>query len=702
MTSIVFPPPLVAQPDPATWFSLASNGRVIVRTGKVEFGQGILTSLTQIVADSLCVEPTQVELESAHTHAWPNEGFTVGSNSIKDSGPVMRVLGSLLRGRLLQVAGQALGVPMHALEVQAGRVLLQSQPTGWDYWRAVDILLKTPFSPQDHFAPLVTAKSVGVSFPRVDLKAKFSGGAFIQDLDFPGMRHAVVLRQPIKGARIKSFDSDRFQTRHPTVKWVRRGDFLACMSESERSARIAHSFLNSCVKWDAPLIDDVGDDVQDWLGRQPAFETVPMAGGQIAESSSDQFFEGTWFRPFIAHASIGLSCSLALLKDEVLQVWSHSQGIYALRDAIARVVGLAASSVHVHHVQGAGCYGHNGADDVSLDAALVAMAEPGVPIRVQWSREEELREAPLGSAMAVTIRAAINPQGHISQWQTRIRSSSHLMRPGWWGYPNLLAAPAVDLKWQPERDEDNTEERGGGATRSARPIYAVGSQQLKLELITSHVRTSALRTLGTFANILAIEGVMDELAELAGQDPAQFRLAHLEDPRGVAVLKRVMQMSDWQGAGTQDALRGLGMGRYTAAGAWCAVVVEIALESEVEVQRCWCAVDGGLIINPDGARNQIEGGIIQALSWTLLEEVRFEGPRALASGWEGYPILRFSQVPPIETEWVGAEENPSLGLGEASQGPLAAAVANAVSRALGQRVTQLPLHRDRLIKLLSQ
>jgi CO/xanthine dehydrogenase Mo-binding subunit len=304
--------------------------------------------------------------------------------------------------------------------------------------------------------------------------------------------------------------------------------------------------------------------------------------------------------------------------------------------------------------------------------------------------------------MTVTIRAAINPQGRISQWQTRIRSSSHLMRPGWWGYPNLLAAPAVDLKWQPERDEDNIEERGGGATRSARPIYAVGSQQLKLDLITSHVRTSALRTLGTFANILAIEGVMDELAELAGQDPAEFRLAHLEDPRGAAVLKRVMQMSDWQGAGTQDALRGIGLGRYTAAGAWCAVVVEISLESEVEVKQCWCAVDGGLIINPDGARNQIEGGIIQALSWTLLEEVRFDGPRALASGWEGYPILRFSQVPTILTEWVGAEENPSLGLGEASQGPLAAAVANAVSRALGQRVTQLPLNRDRLIKLLSQ
>jgi CO/xanthine dehydrogenase Mo-binding subunit len=692
----------VAQPDPATWLSLATNGRVIVRTGKVEYGQGILTALTQIAADALRVEPAQVELESAHTHAWPNEGFTVGSTSIEDSGPVMRALGGLLRGRLLQVAAQALGVAAKVLEVQAGRVLLHGQPTDWDYWRAGDRLLKTPFSSQDRLTPDAAAISVGVSLPRVDLKAKFSGGAFIQDLVFPGMRHAVVLRQPIRGARINSFDSERFQARHPAIRWVRRGDFLACAGESERSARTAHAFLDACVQWDVPQIDDVGDDIQQWLGRQPAVEAVLMAGGQTPEASGDQVFEGTWFRPFIAHASIGLSCGLALLKDDVLQVWSHSQGIYALRDAIARVVGLAADSVHVHHVQGAGCYGHNGADDAALDAALVAMAEPGVPIRVQWSRGEELREAPLGAAMAVTIRAAINPQGRISQWQTHIRSTSHLMRPGWWGHPNLLAAPAVDSQWQSERDGDIPEERGGGATRSARPIYAVGSQLLSLALVTSHVRTSALRSLGTFANTLAIEGVMDELAELAGQDPAQFRLAHLEDPRGAAVLRRVMAMSDWQGAGAQDALLGLGLGRYKATGAWCAVVVEIALESEVEVRRCWCAVDGGLIINPDGARNQIEGGIIQALSWTLLEEVRFEGPRALASGWEGYPILRFSQVPPIQTEWVGAEENPPLGLGEASQGPLAAAVANAVSRVVGQRVTQLPLHRDRLMRLLSQ
>lgn len=702
MTAGVLAPPLVAQPDPATWLSLASSDRVVVRTGKVEYGQGVLTALTQIAADALCLDTGQVELQSAHTHAWPNEGFTVGSTSIEESGPVMRALGSLLRGRLLQAAAQALGVAVQVLEVRAGRVLMHGEPTGWDYWRAGNSLLVTPFGPQDSPAPDGAAASVGLSLPRVDLRAKFSGGAFIQDLEFPDMRHAVVLRQPIRGARIKAFDSQRFEARHPAAKWVRRGDFMACVGESERAARAAHETLRARVQWDAPQVDDVGDDVQHWLGKQPAVETVAIAGADAPAASGDQVVEATWFRPFIAHASIGLSCSLAWFKDDVLHVWSHSQGIYALRDAIARVVGLAADSVHVHHAQGAGCYGHNGADDAALDAALVAMAEPGVPIRVQWSRDEELREAPLGATMSVTIRAAVDPKGRISQWQTHIRSTSHLMRPGWWGKPNLLAAPAVDPQWQTERDGDIPEERGGGATRSARPVYAVGSQRLTLALVTSHVRTSALRSLGTFANILAIEGMMDELAERAGQDAAQFRLAHLDDPRGAAVLRRVMDMSDWGGAAAQGTVRGIGLGRYKSTGAWCAVVAEVALESEVEVRRCWCSVDGGLIINPDGARNQIEGGIIQALSWTLLEEVRFEGPRPLASGWEGYPILRFGQVPSIQTEFVGANENPPLGLGEASQGPLAAAVANAVSRAVGQRVTQLPLNRDRLMRLLTQ
>jgi nicotinate dehydrogenase subunit B len=304
--------------------------------------------------------------------------------------------------------------------------------------------------------------------------------------------------------------------------------------------------------------------------------------------------------------------------------------------------------------------------------------------------------------MAVRIRAALDGQGRIARWSTHVCSTSHNMRPGVGGTPNLLAAAAVDPALERQRDLEAPQERGGGAARNARPIYVVGQRGLSLALATTHVRTSALRSLGAFANVLAIEGMMDELAQRAGSDPAAFRLRHLQDPRAIAVLQRVLAMCDWQGPGAAgDALtRGIGLARYKVRGAYCAVVAEVALEEAVRVRRFWCAVDAGLVVNPDGARNQVEGGILQALSWTTLEAVRFEGARPVATGWETYPILRFADVPAITTDFVG-QENPTLGAGETAQGPTAAAIANAVSVAIGQRACDLPLDRERLLKLLA-
>ncbi|MDE2604919.1 MAG: xanthine dehydrogenase family protein molybdopterin-binding subunit [Burkholderiales bacterium] len=694
------PPALASQPDPALWLAFDPPGRVTVRTGKVELGQGILTALAQLAADGLGVAPAQVDMRPASTHRWPNEGFTVGSLSLEQSGPVMSTLGAVLRARLLEAAALEFGLPVAELEVREGQVRHLGRAIGWNYWRHGAELLQRPVSPADSLAPPQPGGSVGTSLPRLDLRAKFAGGAFIHDLELAGMQHAVALRLPVRGARVVAFDARRFEERAPQARWVRQGDFLACVAASERAARAALEVLRSCVRWENPESAPIGEDAAAWLQRQPVevsvIEPEPPEAGETVE--------GTWTRPFLAHASIGPSCALAWQQGEVLRVWSHSQGIFPLRDAIAQVLGRAPESIHVQHVAGAGCYGHNGADDVALDAALVAAAWPGTPVRVQWSREEELREGPLGAPMAVRIRAALGADGRIARWSTRVLSTSHNTRPGVGGTPNLLAAPAVDARLERTRDLEVPEERGGGATRNARPIYVVGERGLALSLATTHVRTSALRGLGAFANVFAIEGMMDELAQRAGCDPAQFRLRHLEDPRAVAVLQRVLAMCDWQGPGASgDAVtRGIGLARYKGRGAYCAVVAEVALEEAVRVRRFWCAVDAGLIVNPDGARNQVEGGILQSLSWTTLEAVRFDGARPVAQGWEGYPTLRFPDVPAIATEFVGSHENPTVGAGETAQGPTAAAIANAVSVAIGQRARDLPLDRERLLRLLAQ
>ncbi|MBK6005910.1 xanthine dehydrogenase family protein molybdopterin-binding subunit [Ramlibacter ginsenosidimutans] len=693
------PPALAAQPDPALWLAFETPGRVTVRTGKVELGQGILTALTQLIADGLGVAPAQVDMRSASTHRWPNEGFTVGSLSLEQSGPVMCTLGAVVRWRLMEAAALEFALPIDELTVREGFVCHREQSLGWNYWRHGRQLLLKPVTAADRMAPAQPGGSVGTPLPRVDLRAKLAGGAFIQDLALPGLQHAVALRLPVRGARIANFDAQRFTQRAPQARCIRIGDFLACVAASESAARAAAQVLRSCVQWDSPALPEVGDDAAGWLQRQPAEESVI----EPAPADAGEAVELTWTRPFIAHASIGLSCALAWQQGEVLQVWSHSQGIFPLRDAIAQVLQRAPETIHVQHVAGAGCYGHNGADDAALDAALVAVALPGTPVRVQWSREEELREGPLGAPMAVRIRAALDAQGRIASWSTHVRSTSHNMRPGVGGTPNLLAAAAIDPALERQRDLEVPEARGGGATRNARPIYAVGERGLSLALATTHVRTSALRALGAFANVLAIEGMMDELAQRAGSDPAAFRLRHLQDPRAIAVLEHVLAICGWTGPGSAgDPLtRGIGLARYKERGAYCAVVAEVALEETVRVRRFWCAVDAGLVVNPDGARNQVEGGLLQALSWTTLEAVRFEGARPVATGWETYPILRFADVPGITTEFVGAREHPTVGAGETAQGPAAAAIANAVSVAIGQRACDLPLDRARLLQLLA-
>jgi nicotinate dehydrogenase subunit B len=698
--TLELPEPLASQPNPALWLAFDEPQRVTARTGKVELGQGILTSLSQLLADALGVEFDQVRMRAAATDG-PDEGITAGSLSVERSGPVMCALGGALRMRLLHAAARDLDASPDTLQVRRGQVLHRGRATDWSYWRAGADLLRAPLGPGDAQAAAEPVGCVATSVPRVDLRAKLAGGAFIHDVAFPGMQHAAVLRQPTRGARIARFDRQRFEARWPAVRWLRRGDFMACVAATEREARAALETLQACVRWEGAPAPEVGEDIAAWLERQPTVETViepalERPGNQAVSA------EAVWTRPFLAHASIGLSCALARLDGDILRVWSHSQGVFLLRDAIARVLQRAPAAVHVQHVAGAGCYGHNAADDVALDAALVAALLPGTPVRVQWSREEELCEAPLGAPMAVRIAAGVDTGGRIVHWHTQVHSTSHNMRPGVGGTPNLLAAAAVDPSFERKRDSDVPDERGGGATRNARPPYAVGAFGLTRRLATTHVRTSALRSLGAFANVFAIEGMMDELASRTGCDPAEFRLRHLEDPRAIAVLRCVLAMCEWQGAGGEELARGIGLARYKGRGAWCAVVAEVALAQAVEVRRIWCAADAGLIVNPDGARNQVEGGVLQALSWTTLEAVRFEDGRPVALGWEGYPILRFSQAPPIATALVGAHENPSLGLGEAAQGPTAAAIANAVSHAVGQRVTDLPISRERLLSLLAK
>jgi CO/xanthine dehydrogenase Mo-binding subunit len=285
-----------------------------------------------------------------------------------------------------------------------------------------------------------------------------------------------------------------------------------------------------------------------------------------------------------------------------------------------------------------------------------------------------------------------------------VRSAPHAQRPGSGGHVNLTSAEALDPAFLPDAVEDLPAVTGGGASRNSVAMYDFPHQQVRVDIDTSSpIRTSSLRSLGAHLNVFAIECAMDELAAIAETDPVAFRLSHLTDPRAAHVLEQAAAMSGW-GAGiplAEGRGRGIAVSRYKGKGAWLAAVAQVSVDEDVRLERLWLAVDAGFIVNPTGAQSQIEGGAIQAASWTLKEEVRVEGTRVPAFDWTSYPILRFSEVPEIETRFVGEPASPPLGTGEAAQGPVAAAIANAASRALGLRLRQLPLTRDRIARAIN-
>jgi CO/xanthine dehydrogenase Mo-binding subunit len=436
-----------------------------------------------------------------------------------------------------------------------------------------------------------------------------------------------------------------------------------------------------------------------WLLQQPTIDKV-IGAPEAADAQGRRRFEAIYTKPYLAHASISPSCGLALFDNGHLTVWTHCQGVFPLRGALARTLKLAPDAITVHHVQGAGCYGHNGADDAAADAAIIAMQEPGRPVRVRWRREEEFLHEPKAPAMLVKVRALTDEAGRPVDWTAEIWSATHNGRPG--GGNPLLGGEALPDPLPLPPPGDVPEANGGGATRNAEPLYDIAQKRIIHHLVPDvPVRVSSLRGLGAMANVFALECAIDELAGHAGQDPVAYRLSITADPRARAVIEKAASMANWNAAdrGGAGAGRGFAFSRYKNKAGYAAVVVSLDVDEEIRLRRVWCAADAGLVINPDGAINQLEGGILQSASWVLKEQVRFDDGVSCLD-WESYPVLRFSEVPEIAVELVSSGDGTPLGIGEVSAGPTAAAIGNAVAHALGARIRDLPLTRERIMAAL--
>lgn len=693
------PPPLPkslqSNPRLGQWLRIRPDGEVHVCVGKVEIGQGIATALLQMAAEALEVDPARIRMVPPSTAYSPDEGVTSGSLSIQDCGRSIRHVCAEVRELFRQEAAARFGTQADALTLDDGTIIGPGNART-SYWELADaVSLDRPATSGDR--PVRRRAEL----PRVDISDKvFGRPRFIHDMRPEGMVHGRAVHPPRIGAR-RSGGEDLAALAGDDVRVIEDGAFIGLVSDSERAVETAAMRLREKIRWDGGETLPEETELEDWLRSQPV-EPVVEAHGE-APSGAPRTLSRSFFKPFIAHGSMAPSCALAIWQGEEeatrLRVWTHSQGIYNLRADLALVLGIPPASILVEHVEGAGCYGHNPADDVALDAALLARACPGRVVRVQWSREDELAGGPFGPAMVVDLDVDLDARGDIVGWRHTIWSNGHSMRPGRGKSSTLRAAAEIDggAPWPVAINMPAS--TGGGADRNAVPLYDFHSFRVTNNHLTvMPIRTSAMRALGAFANVFAIESMMDEVAGTRGEDPIAFRLRHLRDARARAVIEEAAHRGGWSlGARAEGRGRGFAFARYKNTGAYCAVVADITCEDEVRVNHLTVVVDVGEVISRDGVINQVEGGAIQATSWALKEAVRFDRNGILSRGWETYPILRFSEVPSVEVHIMDRPDVPPLGAGEASQGPTGAAIANAVFHAVGVRVTRLPFTRDNLI-----
>jgi nicotinate dehydrogenase subunit B len=682
------------------WLRINPDGSATVFTGKVELGQGIVTALAQIAAEELDLPLARIKMISGDTGQTPNEGQTAGSQSIEASGTALRMAGAEARAILVDLAAERLATAADTLKVGDGVI---SAPDGRrvTYGElAGEADLHREATAKIAPKPPAAHTIVGTSVPRRDIPAKVTGGAaYVQDLRLPGMLHGRVARPPRYGAKLDSFDEAAVKALPGVVAVVRDGSFLGVIAAREEQAIKARDALKRSARWSG------GEELPDPAKIYERLLSLSMEDKVISDKQAPlpegaTRIAATYHRPYMAHASIGPSCALAQVENGKLTVWTHTQGVFPLRATMAKALDMQPAAIRCIHVEGSGCYGHNAADDVALDAALLARAAGGKPVRVQLMRDDEFMWEPYGPAMIMRAGAALK-DGRIVDWSYDVWSNSHNMRPGDPEGVNLLAAWYLEKPKQPAPPRAAPQPAGAG-DRNAIPLYDLPRQRITSHLIKEMpLRVSALRTLGAYANVFAIESFMDELAAAAGADPVEFRLAHLKDPRAKAVIEAAAKAADWKrgqkGSGTSG--RGIAFAKYKTLATYVAVVVDLEVDGDsgrIKVPRAYAAADAGQIINPDGLTNQIEGGIVQSTSWTLHEEVRFDRNGIVSQSWDSYPILTMREAPTVSTVLINRPSEHSLGAGEAAQGPTVAAIANAFAAATGKRIRELPLHPERV------
>ena len=716
--------PGVPTPDATSldsWLAVAADGNVTVFTSKVELGTGTQTALAQIVAEELDVPFGRIRMETGDTAKTVDQGLTVASRTVERAGPQLRQAAAAGRQALLQLASTRLNAPAEKLQVSDGvvsvaggagkkvsyaelvggkrfNVRITATGTGWDLKVAPEVKAKDP----------KTYKIVGTSAPRMDLPPKFTGEfMYSADVRVPGMLHGRVVRPPTVNTKPASVDEDSIRGIPGVVKVVQEGSFLGVVAETEWAAIRAARTLKAT--WSAPenKYPSTADEVFDYLKNTKSVrDQVVVNRGDLdtAISQGSKSFDLTYHWPFQLHGMFGPSCAVADVRGDQATVWSATQGSFSTRTRVAKLLGVPETNVRVIYAEGSGSYGRLQNDDAVEDATVMSRAL-GKPVRVQWMRADEHGWEPKGPAQLMTVRAAVDAQGKVTAWDFLDRSFPWSEE----GNP-LLASRQIGLK---PTEVGFTNGNGGGGQ-----IYNFENQKVVAAMIPwvwpdpMPLRSSNLRAPGDLSRCFASETALDEIAASVGADPVEFRLRYLTDKRIIDVLNAATKKADWKprppganaapGTGALKA-EGCGVAVANRGNSMTASVAEVEVDrnsGKVTVKRVTLAHDCGLIVNPDGLKNQIEGNIIQGVSRALLEEVKFDATGIKSLDWISYPILRFPEVPEIDIVLINRPEMPSLGAGEASMVSVPAAITNAIFDAVGIRLREVPMTPERVLSAM--
>ena len=687
-----------------TWLTISADNKVTIYSGKVDLGTGSRTALAQMAAEELDVPFDRIHMVMGDTAMTPDQWLSAASLTIFQGGGELRRAAASARRALVERASQRLAVPVSELVVEDGIVRVKTDPTrALRYGELIGDGLKLPVDPKIALKKSADYRLIGRSVPRVDIPGKVTGEfTYIHDVRVPGMLHARVIRPDDWGARIESVDDSAARRLGGFVQTVRKGNFLAVVARSEWAAIKAARAVR--VKWTPGSgLPERSQIFEHWRKSPAAKEELTQNVGNVQAAFDDaglKRIKASYDFAVQTHATIGPSCAVADFKDGKLTVWTSSQATHSMQHELAVITGLSRDNIRLQFVEGAGCYGRNGTEDAAADASLVSMAL-GKPVRVQWSRADETARSPKSPPRVMDMEAALDAQGNVVAWSGDFYIAlNHIVAFKPLDFP-LLAATETGIprpgNWV------------GFLFQNTGQPYPFANVRVNSRHIADTVfRSAHLRSPGRLENTFANEAFMDELAAAAKADPAEFRLRYLKDPRAIEVIHAAMKLANWQArpgpnpdAGSGDTVRGRGISylRYSNAITYVAAVAEVEVDKAsgvVRVTRVCVGHDCGEMVNPDGVANQVEGGVLQTVSRSLVEAVNWDTSKVTSVDWASYPILRFPDMPKVELALIDRPGAAAWGVGEAAPCPVPAAIANAVYDATGARLRSVPFTPEKV------